>query len=106
MAGFQIPLSEEWGVFVEKAVRERGYAGAADVVEQALAELAANEAEDAAVPVSDEVRRKVFLGRAQIERGECSSYELSEDGRLAFLEAARAGGRAILERRRSAATEK
>ena len=93
MAGLPIPLSEEWGVFVEKAVRERGYAGAADVVEQALAELVAK---DAAVPVSDEVRRKVLLGRAQIERGACSSYELNEDGRLAFLEAARAGGRAVL----------
>jgi hypothetical protein len=29
MAGLQIPLSEEWGVFVEKAVRGRGYAGGA-----------------------------------------------------------------------------
>ncbi len=96
MAGLQITLSEEWGVFVEKAVRERGYAGAADVVEQALAELAANEAEDAAVPVSDEVRRKVSLGMAQIERGECSSYELNEKGRFKFLEAARLGGRAVL----------
>lgn len=106
MAGLQITLSEEWGVFVEKAVRERGYAGAVEVVEQALAELAANEAEEAAIRVSDEVRRKVSLGIAQIERGECSAYELSEEGRLAFLESARQGGRAVLERRRAAANEK
>jgi len=112
MAEQQVHLTAEWAEFVERHVKERGYASSSDVVEVALAELAAREAEEERVDLGlsekdrEEIRQNVLLGMSQIERGECTSYEWNAAGRVAFLEAARAGGLAAGERRRAAAHRK
>ncbi len=108
MAERLVPLTAEWAEFVERQVKEKGYASSADVVEMALAELAAREAEAEvngrwhADAEREEIRQNVLLGIAQIERGECTSYEFHAAGRVAFLESARTGGLAEGERRRAA----
>jgi Arc/MetJ-type ribon-helix-helix transcriptional regulator len=108
----QVHLTAEWAEFVARHVKEGGYASSEDVVEEALAELAAREAEEARGNSGDSeqeresLRRNVLLGIEQIERGECTSYEMTAAGRVAFLEAARAGGLAEAERRRAAANRR
>jgi Arc/MetJ-type ribon-helix-helix transcriptional regulator len=108
MAERLIPLTAEWSEFVERQVNETGYASSADVVEVALAELAAREAEAEvtgrghADAEREEIRQNVWLGIAPIERGEGTSYEFTVAGRVAFLESARTGGLAEGERRRAA----
>ena len=99
----QVTLPDEWVEFVERHVRDGGYADSSEVVLAALAEMAVREAED---PVDDmtpeelsELRRRIDLADAQIARGEYHTYELSPAGKEAFLEDVRRGGREIARQR-------
>lgn len=95
----QVTLPDEWVAFVERQVREGGYADAREVVLAALAEMAAREAEGAVEEMTpeefEELRRGIAESDAEIARGEFYTFDSSPAGQEAFLEEVRrgAGGR-------------
>ena len=102
----QVTLPDEWVEFVEQHVRDGGSADSSEVVSAALAEMAVREAED---PVDDmtpeelsELRHEIALAEAEYASGAFRRYEMNAEGKAAFLEDARRGGRELLERERAA----
>ncbi|MCX6602456.1 MAG: hypothetical protein NTV52_02550 [Acidobacteria bacterium] len=102
----QVTLPDEWVEFVERRVRDGGYADSGEVVAAALAELALRETE---VSVGDmtpeelsELRHEIALAEAEYASGAFRRYEMNAEGKAAFLEDARRGGRELLERERAA----
>ncbi len=93
----QVTLPDEWVEFVERHVRDGGYADSGEVVSAALAELAAREAEvsvdDMTPEELNELRQDIALAEAEIASGQFRRYEMNSAGRAAFLEDARRGGR-------------
>ncbi len=102
----QVNLPDEWVEFVEQHVRGGGYADSSEVVSAALAELAARESEGSVDDMTPEelreLRQDIALAEAEFASGAFRRYEINAEGKAAFLEDARRGGRELLERERAA----
>lgn len=70
----QVTLPDEWVEFVERRVREGGYADSGEVVAEALADLVAREDGDWTDGLSErerqELRESIVEADAEVERGD------------------------------------
>lgn len=106
----QVTLPEQWVAFVERKVREGGYADTGEVLAAALEEWAARDegGEDWPKLTAEEereLRAGIAESEAEIERGEYFRFDPDGDPE-AFVAEIRAGAMQERERRKAAALGK